>query len=121
MLTIDNDTGLSHEGHPNTTFQAFNFDLGKRVPITFGTLFKPGTTPLDILNPIVRRELDAPTADLDEKTYQNFAITDEAVVFFSAKTKWCPTMRGRTESRCPAPTSPRCWPKSSTGAREASC
>ena len=35
-----------------------------------------------MLNPIVRRELDAPTADLDETKYQNFAITDDAVIFF---------------------------------------
>jgi Protein of unknown function (DUF3298) len=82
VLHIDNDTGLAHEGHPDTTFRAFNFDLGKRAPITFDTLFKPGTKPLEVLNPIVRRELHAPTADLDEKTYQNFALTDEAVIFF---------------------------------------
>jgi hypothetical protein len=82
VLKIDNDTGFAHEGHPDTTFRAFNFDLGKRAPITFATLFKPGTQPLNILNPIVQRELDAPTADLDETTYQNFAITNEAVTFF---------------------------------------
>ncbi len=82
VLTIDNDTGLAHQGHPNTTFKAFNFDLGKRAPITFDTLFKQGTKPLDVLNPIVRRELDAPSADLDEQKYQNFAITDKAVIFF---------------------------------------
>lgn len=82
VLEIDNDTGLAHEGHPNTTFSAFNFDLGRHAPITFDTLFKPGTKPLEVLNPIARRDLDAPTADLDEKAYQNFAITDEAVIFF---------------------------------------
>jgi Protein of unknown function (DUF3298) len=82
VLHIDNDTGLAHEGHPDTTLRAFNFDLGKRGPITFDTLFKPGTKPLEVLNPIVRRELHAPTADLDEKTYQNFALTDDAVIFF---------------------------------------
>ncbi|BBY25685.1 esterase [Mycobacterium stomatepiae] len=82
VLKIDNDTGLAHEGHPNTTFQAFNFDLGKRAPITFDTLFKPGTKPLEILNPIVEREFDAPAADLDQTTYQNFAITNDAVIFF---------------------------------------
>jgi Protein of unknown function (DUF3298) len=82
VLHIDNDTGLAHEGHPDTTFRAFNFDLGKRAPITFDTLFKPGTKPLEVLNPIVRRELHAPTADLDEKKYQNFALTDDAVIFF---------------------------------------
>lgn len=82
VLHIDNDTGLANQGHPNTTFAAFNFDLGKHVPITFDTLFRPGTTPLDVLNPIVQRELDAPSADLDMTKYQNFAITDDAVVFF---------------------------------------
>jgi hypothetical protein len=82
VLEIDNDTGLAHEGHPDTTFRAFNFDLGKRVPITFDTLFKPETRPLDVLNPIVRRKLNAPAADLDEETYHNFALTNDAVIFF---------------------------------------
>jgi hypothetical protein len=82
VLKIDNDTGLAHEGHPNTTFRAFNFDLAKRAPITFDTLFKPGTKPLEVLDPIVRRELHAPAADLDEEKYQNFGITDDAVIFF---------------------------------------
>jgi len=82
VLEIDNDTGLAHEGHPNTTFRAFNFDLAQHVPITFDTLFKPGAKPLEVLNPIVRAQLDAPAADLDEKTYQNFGITDDAVIFF---------------------------------------
>ena len=82
VLMIDNDTGFAHEGHPNTTYRAFNFDLAKRVPITFDTLFKPGTKPMELLNPIVRAELDAPSADLDETTYQNFGITDDALIFF---------------------------------------
>jgi hypothetical protein len=82
VLKVDNDTGLANEGHPNTTYQTFNFDLAKQSPITFDTLFKPGAKPLEVLNPIVRRELDAPSADLDEKTYQAFAITDDAVIFF---------------------------------------
>ena len=82
VLAIDDDTGFAHEGHPNTTFRAFNFDLGKRAPITFGTLFKPGSKPLEVLDPIVKRELDAPNAELDEKKYQNFALTDDAVIFF---------------------------------------
>ncbi|WP_082946769.1 esterase [Mycobacterium sp. ACS4054] len=82
VLKIDNDTGLAHEGHPNTTFRAFNFDLAKRAPITFDTLFKPGAKPLEVLDPIVRRELDAPDAELDQETYQNFAITNDAVIFF---------------------------------------
>jgi hypothetical protein len=82
VLEIGNDTGMAHEGHPNTTFQAFNFDLGKHAPITFDTLFKPGTKPLEVLNPIVQRKFHTPAADLTEKTYQAFAIADDAVTFF---------------------------------------
>jgi Protein of unknown function (DUF3298) len=94
VLKIDNDTGFANEGHPNTTFQAFNFDLTKRVPITFDTLFKPGTKPLEVLNPIVRRELNAPSADLDENTYQDFAITDDAVIFFFGQNQVVPDNAG---------------------------
>jgi hypothetical protein len=86
VLTINDDTGFSHEDHPGTSYQAFNYDVGKHAPITFDTLFKPGTKPLDVLNPMVQRELGkhtyTPTQDLDETTYQNFAITDDAVIFF---------------------------------------
>ena len=94
VLKVDNDTGLANEGHPNTTFQAFNFDLAKHVPITFDTLFKPETKPLEVLNPIVERELGAPSADLDEKTYQNFAITDDAVIFFFGQNQLVPDNAG---------------------------
>lgn len=85
VLQIDNDTGLANEGHPNTTFAGFNFDLGKRSPITFEMLFRPGTQPLEVLNPIVERQLHAAPGDLTEQTYQNFALTDDAVIFFFAQ------------------------------------
>ena len=32
--------------HPQTWYKAFNYDLSKRAPVTFDTLFKPGTEPL---------------------------------------------------------------------------
>jgi hypothetical protein len=94
VLKIDNDTGFAHEGHPDTIFQAFNFDFAKRVPITFDTLFRPAANPLDVLNPIVRQELHATSADLDEKTYQNFAITDDAVIFFFGQNQVVPDNAG---------------------------
>jgi hypothetical protein len=94
VLEIDNDTGLAHEGHPDTMFRAFNFDLGKRASITFDTLFKPGTKPLEVLNPIIQRELHAPTADLDENKYQNFALTDDAVIFFFGQDQVVPDNKG---------------------------
>jgi Protein of unknown function (DUF3298) len=79
------DTGA----HPVTDYKAFNYDLGRHAPIAFDTLFKPGTKPLEVLNPIVQREVDkhgGPGAltlgDLGVRAYQNFAITDDAVIFF---------------------------------------
>jgi hypothetical protein len=87
VLKIQDDSGAAHQGHPNTWFAALNYDLGKHTAITFDTLFKPGTQPLEVLNPIVLRELQkngagSPVNDIDEHTYENFAITDDAVIFF---------------------------------------
>jgi len=85
VLTIGNDTGV----HPVTTYQAFNFSLSDHAPVAFETLFKPGSNPLAVLNPIVRQHLLTrdPTAaaaadDLTAASYQQFAITDDAIIFF---------------------------------------
>ena len=97
VFDIGDDTGLAHEGHPDTSYKAFNYDLSKSAPITFDTLFKPGTTPLQVLDPIVQREMDkrwqgygapAPVNDLGVKMYQNFAITDDALIFFFGQGQW---------------------------------
>jgi hypothetical protein len=82
VLTIDNDTGAVHQGHPETSFKTFTFDLTKRAPVTFDTLLRPEAKPLDVLTSIVRRELHAPTLELLPSDFRNFAITDDAVVFF---------------------------------------
>jgi hypothetical protein len=87
VLTIQDDTGLAHEDHPNTSFVAMSYDLRKQTSISFDALFKPGTKPLDVLNPIVLQQLQKAGADwvvndLDSNTYRNFAITDDAVIFF---------------------------------------
>ena len=77
--------------HPQTFYQAFNWDLAKNAPITFDTLFKPGTKPLDVIYPEVNKYLKkqqgsldpVPTSGgLDPANYQNFALTDDAVIFF---------------------------------------
>ncbi len=82
ILTIGNDTGV----HPVTTYKAFNYSLADHAPITFETLFKPGSNPLAVLNPVVRQQLLTrdPTAadDLTATSYQQFAITDDAIIFF---------------------------------------
>lgn len=76
---------------PSTWFKTFSYDTAARVPITIGTLFRPGTAPLRVIAPIVARDMDAqagrpvaidPSVALSPATYQNFALTDDAVVFF---------------------------------------
>ncbi len=84
VLTMETEGGV----HPETTFKSFNYDTGKHAPITLDTLFKPGAAPLPVLNPIVQQELDkrqasdVSAADATMDTYQNFAITDDSVIFF---------------------------------------
>jgi len=77
--------------HPQTYYQSFNWDVAKRAPITFDTLFKPGTKPLEVIYPAVEQDLQKqqgvidgipPSVGLDPSKYQNFALTDDAVLFF---------------------------------------
>ena len=83
--------GQDAQPHPVAWYKAFDYDLSKHAPITFDTLFKPGTQPLDIVYPAVQRAAQKrsgsatpPTLNggLDVNNYQNFAITDDAVIFF---------------------------------------
>ena len=75
---------------PQTFYQAFNWNVAKNAPITFDTLFKPGTRPLEVIYPAVKRYLQSqgvidpvPTGDgLDPANYQNFALTDDSLLFF---------------------------------------
>ncbi|KGI67629.1 DUF3298 and DUF4163 domain-containing protein [Mycolicibacterium rufum] len=77
--------------HPQTWYKAFNWDVVKKAPITFDSLFKPGTRPLDVIFPIVQSEVsrqlgvDSPIAaadGLDPSKYQEFALTDDSIIFF---------------------------------------
>jgi Protein of unknown function (DUF3298) len=99
VFTVYSESGGAH---PVTGYQAFNYDLGKGVPITLDTLFKPGTNPVEVLDPIVRREWQKFTDDygavdeniLGARVYQNFAITDDAVIFFIGQGMWLPEVAG---------------------------
>ena len=77
--------------HPQTWYKAFNWDLEAEAPITFDTLFRPDTRPLEVIYPIVQADVarqlgvDAPispTDGLDPAKYQEFALTDEELIFF---------------------------------------
>lgn len=95
--------------HPVTSFAAFNYDLGKGAPITFDTLFKPGTNPVGVLDPIVQRKWEKLADDygrlgdntLGARTYQNFALTDDAVIFFIGQGMWLPEVAGPREVSVP--------------------
>jgi hypothetical protein len=95
---------------PATWYKAFNYDLDARRPITFDTLFKPDTKPLDVIYPIVRRQLESPAGQgteispgvgLDPSHYQNFAITDDAVIFFFSQGELLPASASTSIAHIP--------------------
>ncbi|OBB15948.1 hypothetical protein A5761_13190 [Mycolicibacterium setense] len=96
--------------HPQTWYKTFNYNVATRAPITFDTLFKPGSKPLDVIFPIVQRELQKqsgveqaiPSAvGLDRVHYQNFAITDDSVIFFFGQGELLPEAAGASQANVP--------------------
>jgi hypothetical protein len=107
VLKIFQDVGGAH---PTTWYKAFTYDLGQRKPVTFDALFAPGTKPLEAIFPIVQRELDRQTGltgvistgdGMDPSHYQNFAITDDAVIFFFGQGELLPSDAGATSASVP--------------------
>ncbi len=97
VLELYGDTGA----HPVTGFHALNYDLAAHAPITFDTFFRAGA--VEVLDPIVQREMDkhwqgyegpAPGNTLGSKVYENFAITDDAVIFYIGQGMWLPEVAG---------------------------
>ena len=95
---------------PSTWYKAFNYNLGTKQPITFDNLFAPGTTPLDNIFPIVQRELQRqnplgaailPSTGLDPSHYQNFAITDDQLIFYFAPGEMVPAIVGSVQAQVP--------------------
>ena len=103
VLAMDSDFGA----HPVGTYKAFDYDLGKSAPITIDTLFKPGIDPPETLSPIFLRELgtrgagDSPSTDPGAEAYRNFAITDDAVIFFVNQGQVLPAVDGPQEMSVP--------------------
>ncbi|MDT5091475.1 MAG: hypothetical protein QOH60_838 [Mycobacterium sp.] len=85
VFRVYSETGGAHPIH---YFKTFNYDLSRGVPITFDTLFTPGAASLDVIYRAVvsRLKKRVPEEEMygghDVKTYQDFAITDDAVIFF---------------------------------------
>lgn len=85
VFEIADDTGLANVGEPATSYQAFTYDLSKGAPITFNTLFTPGTKPVDVQRASQSGGAATALPPVDSfgvQAYQNFAITNDAVIFF---------------------------------------
>ncbi|MCV7379432.1 DUF3298 domain-containing protein [Mycobacterium alsense] len=107
VLKFFQDVGGSRT---STWYKAFNYNLGAKQPITFDNLFAPNTTPLDAIYPIVQRDLNRqsplgvtilPSTGLDPSHYQNFAITDDQLIFYFAPGEMLPAFAGPVQARVP--------------------
>lgn len=107
VLKLFQDVGSAH---PTTWYRAFTFDTARGKPVTFDTLFAPDAKPLDVIFPIVRRELEtgtglegsiSPGDGRDPTHYQNFAITDDSVIFYFGRAELLPSYAGETSVTVP--------------------
>jgi hypothetical protein len=96
--------------HPTTFYKAFNWDQGLRKPITIDNLFREGTAPFPIIFPLVQAEVDkqlgqpvaiAPEVGLDPTKYENFAITDDQLIFFFSQGDVLPEAAGALQVAIP--------------------
>lgn len=107
VLKLFQDVGSAH---PTTWYRSFTYDIVRGTPVTFDTLFAPGTKPLDVIFPIVRDELESETGlagsvspgdGRDPSHYQNFAVTDDAVIFYFGRAELLPSYAGETSVTVP--------------------
>jgi hypothetical protein len=107
VLKIYQDVGAAH---PQTLYKAFNWDQTYRKAITYDTLWQPDTQPLKVVFPIVQSELQkqtgqqasiAPSAGFDPMNYQDFAVTNDGVIFFFSQGQLLPQAAGATQVLVP--------------------
>ncbi|OBF67000.1 hypothetical protein A5753_05785 [Mycobacterium sp. 852002-51971_SCH5477799-a] len=107
VLKFFQDVGGAHSSN---WYKAFNYNLGTKQPITFDNLFPPGATPLDAIYPIVQRDLERqtplgaavlPSTGHDPSHYQNFAITDDQLIFYFAPGEMLPALGGPLQAQVP--------------------
>ncbi|MBO0678393.1 DUF3298 domain-containing protein [Mycolicibacterium sp. S2-37] len=99
VVKVDQNLGTAH---PATWYRSFSYDRAATAPITFGTLFRPGARPLDVIAPSVAEQLNSgadqpitidPSVAENPAHYRNFAITAEAVLFFFDRDQLHPACR----------------------------
>ncbi len=96
--------------HPTTFYKSFNWDQTYRKPITIDNFFREGTAPFPVILPLVQAEVNKqlgqpvdipPGVGLDPTKYQNFAITNDAVIFFFSQGDLLPEAAGALEISVP--------------------
>ena len=99
--------------HPPTCYKAFNWDQAlRKEPITFDNrLFRPGTKPSPVIFPLVQTELEKQLGSTDRdrrpkpawirSNYQNFAITNDALIFFFGQGEMLPESAGALQVSVP--------------------
>jgi hypothetical protein len=96
--------------HPTTFYKAFDWNRGLRKPITIDNLFREGTAPFPIIFPLVQAEVDkqlgqpvaiAPEVGLDPTKYENFAITNDQLIFFFSQGDVLPEAAGALQVAIP--------------------
>lgn len=96
--------------HPQTFYKAFNWDQTLRKPITFENLFRPDTDPLPVIFPLVQADLAKQSGipdpvlevdGLDPANYENFAITDDMLIFFFSQGELLPESAGAVQVSVP--------------------
>ena len=96
--------------HPEISYKSFDWDQAYRKAITFDALWRTNANPLPIVYPIVQAELQKqtgqqvvipPSAGLDPANYQNFAITNDGVIFFFSQGTLLPEAAGATQVLVP--------------------
>ena len=107
VLTLFQDIGSAH---PTTWYKSFTYDVGGGRPVTFDTLFAADSRPLDTIFPLVARQLEqqtgltgavSPGDGLNPSHYQNFAITDDSLIFFFGRAEMLPSYAGEASVALP--------------------
>ena len=96
--------------HPQTFYKSFNWDQGDRKPITIDNMFREGAQPFPVIFPIVQSELEkqlgqppaiSPAVGLDPSKYENFAITNDTLIFFFSQGELLPEAAGALQVTVP--------------------
>lgn len=107
VLKVYQNTGGAH---PRTSFKSFVWDQAFRKLITYDTLWKPDSDPLPIVFAVVQEDLQKqagqpvsipPAVGLDPANYQNFAITNDGVIFFFSQGTLLAESAGATQVLVP--------------------